>query len=389
MKTTTRDAAPDVLRGFALWGIIVVNVAYFSTSVSLGVSAASLGGTEDIVAVFLVQALASGKFYLLVSFLFGYSAHYLLAKKDSGRTRWVTRPCGLVAVGVAHAALFFIGDILFLYGLLAFTVLAFYGKSRGVIIGWIAWLYGIFAALLTSVVVLTWAGERAGLTPGATPIPALDEIVRPGTYLESIPARFELWYSEAIFLVLFQGVLTLVAFLVGILAARSQFLDVETMSRVTLQRLLGWGWGWGLGLPLQLLIAGVWLSTELSAQRTETIALAAFCGSFLSAPLLSAGCLGLIAWLVRTKPQITTWLGHMGRMSLTVYLSQSIGLSLIFSAWGGGLYQGVPYWVAVLIALGLTSVLAFGASLWLARFSHGPMERALTWFSLRFVTHKR
>jgi len=162
---------------------------------------------------------------------------------------------------------------------------------------------------------------------------------------------------------------------------------VETMSHVTLQRLLGWGLG--LGLPLQLLIAGVWLSTELSAQRTETIALAAFCGSFLSAPLLSAGYVGLIAWLVRTKPQITTWLGHMGRMSLTVYLSQSIGLSLIFSAWGGGLYQGVPYWVAVLIALGLTSVLAFGASLWLARFSHGPMERALTWFSLRFVTHQR
>ena len=292
--------------------------------------------------------------------------------------------CGL---GSRPRALFFIGDILFLYGLLAFTVLAFYGKSRGVIIGWIAWLYGIFAALLTSVVVLTWAGERAGLTPGATPIPALDEIVRQGTYLESIPARFELWYSEANFLVLFQGVLTLVAFLVGILAARSQFLDVGTMSRVTLQRLLGWGLG--LGLPLQLLVAGVWLSNELSAQRTETIALAAFCGSFLSAPLLSAGCLGLIAWLVRTKPQITTWLGHMGRMSLTVYLSQSIGLSLIFSAWGGGLYQGVPYWVAVLIALGLTSVLAFGASLWLARFSHGPMERALTWFSLRFVTHQR
>jgi uncharacterized protein len=97
MKTTTRDAAPDVLRGFALWGIIVVNVAYFSTSVSLGVSAESLVGTADIVAAFLVQALASGKFYLLFSFLFGYSAHYLLAKKDNGRTRWVTRSCGLVA----------------------------------------------------------------------------------------------------------------------------------------------------------------------------------------------------------------------------------------------------------------------------------------------------
>jgi uncharacterized protein len=270
---------------------------------------------------------------------------------------------------------------------LAFTVLAFYGRSRGVIIRWIAWLYGIFAALLISLVALTWVGERAGLTPGAAPVPALDEIARQGSYLESIPARFELWSSLGVYVVLFQGVLTLVAFLVGILAARSHFLDVATMPRSTLQRLLGWGLG--LGLPMQLLIAGVWVSNELSAERTETIFLATFFGSFLSAPLLSAGYLGLIAWLVRTKPQITTWLGRMGQISLTVYLSQSIALSLIFSAWGGGLYQGVPYWVAILIALGLALVLGLGASLWLTRFSHGPMERALTWFSLRFVTQER
>jgi uncharacterized protein len=385
---TTRDAAPDALRGFALWGIIVVNVAYFSSSVHLGLSAESLGSTGDTVAAFLVQALASGKFYLLFSFLFGYSARYLLAKEKVGRTRWVTRSFGLVALGVAHAALFFVGDILFLYGLLAFTVLAFYGRSRGVIIRWIAWLYGIFAALLISLVALTWVVERAGLAPpGAVPVPALDEIARQGSYLESIPARFELWSSLGVYVVLFQGVLTLVAFLVGILAARSHFLDVATMPRSTLQRLLGWGLG--LGLPMQLLIAGVWVSNELSAERTETIFLATFFGSFLSAPLLSAGYLGLIAWLVRTKPQITTWLGRMGQISLTVYLSQSIALSLIFSAWGGGLYQGVPYWVAILIALGLALVLGLGASLWLTRFSHGPMERALTWFSLRFVTQER
>jgi len=387
MGVTNRDAAPDVLRGFALWGIIVVNVAFFSSSVDLGLSAESLGSTADTVAAFLVLALASGKFYLLFSFLFGYSARYLLAEEKGGRTRWVTRSFGLVALGVAHAALFFAVYILFLYGLLAFAVLAFYRKPRRVIIGWIAWLYGIFAALLISLVALTWVSERAGFAPGATPTPALDEIVRQGSYLESIPARFELWYSAGVFVVLFQGVLTLVAFLAGILAARSRFLDVATMSRLTLQRLLGWGLG--IGLPMQLLIAGVWVSNELSAERTETISLATFFGSFLSAPLLSAGYLGLIAWLVRTKPQITTWLGRMGRISLTVYLSQSIALSLIFSAWGGGLYQGVPYWVAILIALGLALVLGLAASLWLTRFSRGPMESALTWFSLRFVTQER
>ena len=78
---------PDVLRGFALWGIIVVNVAYFSTSVNNGVSGETIVSSGDAVAAFLVQALAAGKFYLLFSFVFGYSSHYLLANKRTGRTR--------------------------------------------------------------------------------------------------------------------------------------------------------------------------------------------------------------------------------------------------------------------------------------------------------------
>jgi uncharacterized protein len=75
----------------------------------------------------------------------------------------------------------------------------------------------------------------------------------------------------------------------------------------------------------------------------------------------------------------------MGRMSLTVYLSQSLVLSLVFSAWGLGLYQQVPYWAAVLIVLGVTAMLAVIAHLWLSRFSQGPMERLLTGFSKLFL----
>ncbi len=42
-----------------------------------------------------------------------------------------------------------------------------------------------------------------------------------GDYLASIPARFDFWFSEAILLVAFQGALTFVAFLAGVLAARA------------------------------------------------------------------------------------------------------------------------------------------------------------------------
>jgi len=133
----TRDSSPDVLRGFALWGIIVVNVAYFSTSVSSGVTGDSIEGSGDAVAAFLVQALASGKFYILFSFLFGYSAHYLLKDPVRGRRRWVARNVGLIVVGLLHASLLFIGDILFLYGLLGLALTFFLARSDRVITAWL------------------------------------------------------------------------------------------------------------------------------------------------------------------------------------------------------------------------------------------------------------
>jgi len=76
-------------------------------------------------------------------------------------------------------------------------------------------------------------------------------------------------------------------------------------------------------------------------------------------------------------------------MSLTVYLSQSLLLSLIFGAWGLGLYQEIPYWSAVLISLSVTVVLAVFASLWLSRFRQGPMEKLLTNWSKIFLRSPR
>ncbi|MEX2441883.1 MAG: hypothetical protein WD400_04480, partial [Pontimonas sp.] len=138
-----RDLAPDVLRGFALWGIILVNVAYFSHAVDSGPSASTLNSTGDAIAAFLVFVLAQAKFYLIFSFLFGYSAHYVLSHLELGRRRWWWRSTGLVILGVAHASFLFIGDILFLYGLLGVVLLAFYGRSERVIRRWIGWIYGV------------------------------------------------------------------------------------------------------------------------------------------------------------------------------------------------------------------------------------------------------
>ncbi len=382
MNETNRDIAPDALRGFALWGIILVNVAYFATSVDLGVTSEALASPGDSVAAFLVFTLAQGKFYLIFSFLFGYSAHYVLGSAQAGRRRWWLRGVGLIVLGIAHASFLFIGDILFLYGLLGLLLLAFYSRSRKVILRWVAWIYGLFTAVALALVGLTALAEAKGFSEAiesSEVASRYEQTVISGDYLASIPARFDFWISEGIFLVAFQGALTLVAFLFGVLASRWAALGPQGLSRAQLRVMMGWGLG--LGLSLQVFFGGLWLTNALAASPSVALELAAFFGSFVTAPLLSAGYIGLIISIVRAAPRALSWVGTMGRMSLTVYLSQSLLLSLIFGGWGLGLYQEVPYWGAVLISLGVTVALALLSSVWLARFRQGPMEKLLSGWS--------
>jgi len=377
-----RDTAPDVLRGFALWGIVLVNVAYFSTSVDLGVTSEALASPGDSVAAFLVFTLAQGKFYLIFSFLFGYSAHYVLGQEYTGRRRWALRGVGLIVLGIAHAAFLFIGDILFLYGLLGLLLLAFHARSPKVLLRWAGWIYGVFTALAIALVGLTALAESQGVSAlvGSSETAAkYEQTVRGADYLASIPARFDFWISEGVFLVLFQGALTFVAFLAGVLASRQSALGPQGLSRAQLRLLMGWGLGLGLGL--QILFGSLWLGNALSPNSSDALELGAFFGSFVTAPLLSAGYIALVITVVRARPRLLAWMGTMGRMSLTVYLSQSLLLSLIFGGWGFGLYQQIPYWSVVLVAIAVTVVLAVASNLWLARFRQGPMEKLLSRWS--------
>ena len=377
-----RDLAPDVLRGFALLGIIVVNVAYFATNVDLGVTAENLPTTADAVTVFLMTALAQGKFYLLFSFLFGYSSHYVVKGGSAGVRRWVARAVALMLLGLAHVALFFIGDILFVYGLLGLLLTLFLFRSSRTIVLWAKWIYAVSVVLFASLVALIALGELFGVAGPAVEASRYGSLVATAGFVELIPARFELWLSDGVFILAFQGALVFVAFLLGLVAGRSGVL-AGIGGALPHRRLLLWGLG--LGLPLQLASAGVWLANELSPERSETVALGSFFFGFLTAPLLSAGYVGLLVFTLQRMPGLVTWLAGAGRLSLTVYLSQSVLLSLLFSGWGLGLYQQLPYWATVLIALAVAFGLSGLALLWVRHVGQGPMERLLSAWSKFFA----
>jgi uncharacterized protein len=110
-----RDIAPDVLRGFALLGILVVNIQFMGLNSDQGARGEWTLGFANGSATFLIAALFAGKFYLLFSFLFGYSSNYVIRNDRSNRARWIKRCLMLMAFGALCLWAFWLTAYLFLF----------------------------------------------------------------------------------------------------------------------------------------------------------------------------------------------------------------------------------------------------------------------------------
>ena len=371
-----RDIAPDVLRGFALLGILVVNIQFMGLSSDLGARGEWTQGFANGSATFLIAALFAGKFYLIFSFLFGYSSNYVIRNDRSNRTRWVKRCFVLIAFGALHFTFLWHGDIIFLYGLFGLLLTFFFFRSDRTIKIWTRVVFSISTVFIVLFGVLTVIVEYLlNEDLGVSTESSLDVILQNGTFLESIPARIEVWLlsiSSGIFL---QGGLAFAAFLLGLRLSRSNFLS-SPIDRAANSRLIKMGLFFGL--PIQLVAATVLLRNEQVTEPSESIYLIALFASFVAAPLLSMFYVGLIRKLVEERPHLVLWMKPAGKMSLTIYISQSVITSLIFSPWGLGLFQDLQTWQVFLLAFGIWLLLSYLAALWLQRFKQGPLEKLVS-----------
>ena len=101
----------------------------------------------------------------------------------------------------------------------------------------------------------------------------------------------------------------------------------------------------------------------------------------LGSPFSTAGYLGLIAkWAETPGGTIKTFLARGGTSSLTAYLMQGLILSLIFNAYGLGLFEKLGAATTTGIAAGVAIFTIAFASLWRIMFKRGPLEYVLrTW----------
>lgn len=369
-----RDTTPDVLRGFALLGILVVNIQFMGLSSANGARGEWTYGLANGSATFIVASIFAGKFYLLFSFLFGYSSNYIIRGERANRTRWIKRCFVLIALGALHFTFLWHGDIIFIYGIFGLLLTFFFFRTDKTLRIWTRVTFILSATIVLLVGALVYISERyfpqeSFQSPAET---KLDEILLNGTFLEAIPARLELWVygiSTGVFL---QGGLAFAAFLLGLRLARIQFLSspIDTQKNSKLMKI-----GFLLGAPIQIIAAIILVQNEQSLKPSEAIYLLALFSSFIAAPLLSMFYIGVIRKLVEEKSRIMLLLIPAGKMSLTIYISQSVITSMIFGPWGFGLFQDLQTWQVLLLAFAIWAVLVYFATKWLERYKQGPLEQ--------------
>lgn len=375
---THRIVEVDALRGFALCGIFLANVL-----VMAGLDGQRGGGPHtsgvDQVAYWLVMMFVQTKFYLLFSFLFGYSFTLQMdaAERDGAAfaPRMLRRLLALFVLGLLHAALLYPGDILATYAVLGLVLFATRSAEPGRMWRAALWVYGVVAALyllVGALVALVDTGDD-GAPPATLAEQAAAYRGGPG---EVIGANIAAWPDVLAGLFLMGG-MVVAAFLAGFTAGRRRLLTAAPAAgapdrTARLRRILVVGLA--VGLP-----GGALMAAGTVGPLGARWAVPTFIVGMLTAPALSAAyASGLLLWFTTPRgARLAARLAPAGRMALTNYLTQSLVMALVFTGYGAALYGRTGAAAALggaLLFYGLQ--LAASAHL-MKRHRFGPVERLL------------
>ena len=360
----------DILRGFAIFGILAVNIGGFAAPVFFPGYLVPDRSTFDELAQRLMLFFAEGKFYTIFSFLFGLGFSVQLGRAENKgrdiksfypRRLWV-----LFGFGILHAIFFWYGDILRLYALLGFALLAFRSRSNRTLLIW----SGIFYAAAFIILALVGGPFANEPIPGFDVVTMARQAYQGSSFLNVLV--FQVFTFPVTFgvIALVQGLSVMSLFLLGLFAGRIHFFEHLQENRVWLVRAVVVG-----------LIVGVPANTLF--MMTENPISASF-GFTIGAPAFAAMYISLIGLFSLTEfgQKILAPLSYVGRMALTNYILQSVVCSLLFFGYGFGLYEQIGaagLWGITFLIYLVQIPLSMA---WLSRFHFGPLEwvwRTLTY----------
>jgi uncharacterized protein len=392
----------DVLRGFALLGILVSNIQAFAMIRAVYSNPTAFGdftGVNYVVAM-LAQVLFICRFYPIFSMLFG-AGIYLMAQKVEAKggkpdAQHLRRMIWLIMIAWLHISLFWDGDILFFYGLSGLAAFLFRKLSPRILL--------IIGLVLVFIPVFQSAEREASLSV-KTPeqLAAVNSSMRPNQEKidEEIAARYQgswtalmfvrvkgcwsgFWRIDNLYnLGIYTGWM-----LLGMALFKFGILTAKVSKRVLWLFLV---LGLGVGVPSRLYH---WICNSLHNWDLwfppgptwfiywETILLRAV---YFLIPLGYIAGIMLICRSGKLR-RLTARLAAVGRMALTNYLMHSAICTFIFYGFGLGLFGKVDRMGQLLVVLIILVFQLWFSPLWLKHFRFGPMEwlwRSLTYWKIQ------
>lgn len=399
MPDTASGAAPvtsserlgelDVLRGFALLGVLIANFVWWSFGENTALpdqTEGFLGDPLNVAAITFTDIFVSDKANTLFAFLFGVGFWVQMQRLQSRGTAfariYLRRLFVLLALGLINLFLIWPWDILNLYALTGFLLFALRGLSARAMLA-----LGLALALLGKPVVQhvsDWLGmtePAEKLAFGEAAIAARQDAYVNGSYFDWVHSTASLVYFDWIAngLILAWILYALGRFLIGAYVARQGWIQ-RAGDLLPHLRKICW-----IALPLGLAIETLRVVTG----DAELIAAPSWLPNTLhviGVPILDLGYATGMILLVHSSrfACIAGAFAPVGRMALTNYLVQGLFIGLILYGFHGGLALAGQIEPKVVLALcfGFFGLQMFFSSWWLKHYRFGPMEwlwRTLTY----------
>ncbi|MEO5906994.1 MAG: DUF418 domain-containing protein [Saprospiraceae bacterium] len=372
----------DVLRGFALLGVLLANMATHSGYFFLSESQQQSFSTApaDSVTIWWLHFLVEGKFYSLFSLLFGIG--FALQMKRSVELqsnfsgRYSRRLFILFLIGLLHAVFFYVGDILTVYAITGFFLLLFRKASDKTLLRSTV----IFMILPFIQYAIFWSVAHS--TPAPPPVDPMaprffDQMIlqyQTGSFADIIKTNIgglifgrypDLFFTGRFFRVL-------AMFLLGFYATRKMMFANIEVNRLFIRKVMIWGVV--IGVPCNLALAMVMETGSYYGMQPLGI-IQPLVYAF-GVPALSLFYTAGIALLFQnsSKRNVLNIFSPVGRMALTNYLMQSVICCFIFMNYGAGWFGQVGPAKLMLIAIAIYTVQVIFSHWWLSQFRFGPME---------------
>lgn len=394
-KTLTNALSPgvgridvaDVLRGFAVMGIVVLHsIEHFNLYDYPQVTQPLLQFTDRVVWDSLFFAFG-GKAYAIFALLFGFSFYV----QDSSaarrgcdfRGRFAWRLVLLFIFGNINAA-FFVGEVLVLYSLVGFLIIPVCRLSNKTVL----WIAAILMLQPMEWGRLLYAVANPDYVAG----PALDAkywvitkaVQMGGSFFETI--KCGLWEGQIASLAwawengrCFQ---TPALFMLGMVIGRT---GLFTYSRHNIRI---WFTVLIVALAAFFPLNGLWSVLPDFVQDPETIRpLRLIIKSLANVSFMSVLVSSIILLYYTTKcKDILKRLAPYGRMSLTNYITQSVVGAMLFYGWGFGLHKELCITYSALVGVGLFIIQYMFNIWWLRGHRQGPLEwlwKRATWIKFK------